>query len=424
MTEILIILLLVAINGFFSLSEVALISARKTALQTDAKNGSRAARAALTLQDNPDMYLSTCQIGITVVSILTGIYSGAELSDAFAALLASWGLGAAVARSVAQTIIVIVATYLQVELGELFPKRVGLDIADSLARRVGPFMLALARITKPLVVFLTWNNNVLSALCRLKPEQEGVTEAEVKSIIKQSARSGAVQEVEQDIMERALFLGDSKVASLMTRRANLVTLDAGLSREEAVGLVREKSFANYPVSDGSPENVIGIVSLKDLLPAIAAPEWNLRAVVTEPTYLPESMTVYKALEIFKRDRRNCGLVFDEFGQTSGLIALKDILEGLVGNTPEPDELPDIQEMDGGEGWEVSGACPFYDFLTHFDLEDEYTREFSTVSGLLLSVLRRIPQRGEAIEWKGLTLKVAAMDGARIEKLIVTRTPDA
>ena len=419
MTEIIIILILVAINGFFSLSEVALISARKLKLQTDAKNGSRAAKAALLLQENPDMYLSTCQIGITVVSILTGIYSGKQLAGDFAALLEGMGMGTTLASTVSQTIIVIVATYLQVELGELFPKRVGLDIADKLARAVGPFMLFLAKVTKPIVVFLTWNNNILSKMFGLKPQDMRVTEAEVKSIIEEGARSGEVQEMEQDIMERALFLGDQRVVSLMTHRTDLVTLDVNMTQEEVLKVLSENSFANYPIVDGSIEQTIGIISLKDLVLIIGKEDFNLRDIIEEPTYIPESMTVYKALGELKLAHRNCGLVFDEFGSLSGIIALKDIMEGLVGSIDEPNETPDIIERQDKQSWVVSGQCLFYDFLAYFDMENEYTQEFSTVGGLVLEQLEHIPHVGERLFWNKFCIQVVEMDETRIEKVVVT-----
>lgn len=419
MTEIIIILILVAINGFFSLSEVALISARKLSLQTDAKNGSKAAKAALLLQDNPDMYLSTCQIGITVVSILTGIYSGKQLAGDFAALLEDIGMAQAVASTVSQTIIVIVATYLQVELGELFPKRVGLDIADKLARAVGPFMLFLAKITKPIVAFLTWNNNVLSWMFGLKPQDSRVTEAEIKSIIEEGTRSGEVQEVEQDIMERALFLGDQRVVSLMTHRTDLVALDVNMTQAEVLKVLTEHSFANYPVVNGTIEQTLGIISLKDLVLIIGKEDFNLKDIIQEPTYIPESMTVYKALAELKLAHHNCGLVFDEFGSLSGIIALKDIMEGLVGSIDEPNEMPDIIERQDKKSWVVSGQCLFYDFLAYFDMENEYSREFSTVGGLVLDQLEHIPHVGERLLWNNFCIQVVEMDETRIEKVVVT-----
>ena len=417
MTEAFVIFILVLINGFFSLAEVALISARRTKLQSDARAGSRAAKAALELQDDPDKYLSTCQIGITVVSILTGIYSSEALAGGFALWLAGMGIPAAIAPLVSKTVIVIVATYLQVELGEIFPKRIGLDLADRLARAVAPTMLFLAAATKPVVWLLSKNTELLIKVFRLEAQDTKVTEAEVKSVIEESTRAGELKAVEQDIMERALYLGDQTVDGLMTHRIDLVTLDVSMGSAEVEAILSENSFANYPVVDGSLAETLGIVSLKDLVLIIGKEDFNLRNVVQEPTYLTENMSVYGALAELKKDHKNCGLVIDEFGEVCGLLALKDILEGLVGSIDDDGQQPDIIERADGKSWVVSGQCAVYDFLAFFDKEDLYQNEYTTIGGLFLTELEHIPLSGEHIHWQGFDMPVVEMDGARIDKIV-------
>lgn len=422
MNDILIIFLLVFLNGFFSLSEVALISARRSRLQGLAKAGNTAAIKAIKLQENPDLFLSTCQIGITVVSILTGIYSGERLADDFAALLQDWGVQANYAPTTSKTIIVIIATYLQVELGELFPKRVGIDLADSIALRVSSLMMFLAVISKPIVWFLSKNNLVLSKAFRLRAQDQRVTEEEVKSIIEEGTRSGEVQEVEQDIMERVLVLGDRRVESLMTHRSDLVTLDADMTSAEVEAVINDEPYANYPVIDGSLDELVGIISLKQLVLIIRTENFSLRKACTPPLYFPESMTAYKALEEFKLQHANCAIICDEFGSPVGILALKDILEALVGSIDEPQEQPDIIERADHESWIVSGQCPFYDFLEYFDAEDYFTDDFSTLGGLILEELEHIPHVNEIIEWKEFTLQIVEMDDMRIDKVLVKRKP--
>lgn len=420
MTELFVILILVFINGFFSLAEVALISARRSKLQSDARAGSRAAKAAIELQDNPDKYLSTCQIGITVVSILTGIYSSEALAGDFAHWLEQLGLSASFAPLVSKTIIVIVATYLQVELGEIFPKRIGLDLADKLARAVSQFMLFLAAATKPAVWLLSKNTELLIKIFRLKAEDSHVTEAEVKSVIEEGTRSGELAEMEQDIMERALYLGDQNVAGIMTHRSDLVTLDISMKSYEVERVLAETPYANYPIVEGSLSTTIGLASLKDLVLIIGKENFDLRKVAQEPTFLTESMSVYKALSELKKNHKNCGLVIDEFGEVCGLLALKDILEGLVGSIDDDGQTPDIILRSDGESWVVSGQCAVYDFLAFFDQEELYTPELTTISGLFLEELEHIPQSGEQIEWKGFSLQVVEMDDARIDKVVVKK----
>ena len=418
MFDLIIILILVAINGFFSLSEVALISARRTRLQSEAKAGSRAARMALDLMNDPDKFLSTAQIGITIVSILTGLYSGEALADDFASVLEGWGISASVAPSLAKTIIVVFATYLQCELGELFPKRIGIDLADASARMSAPLMTFFAHLSFPFVWLLSHNTELLIKIFRLHRDDAHVTEEEIKSVIQEGTEAGEVQEVEQDIMERALVLGDRKIESLMTHRSELVTLDVKMTSAEVERVLRETPFAAYPVVADSLDNVEGIVTLKELVFHLGKPDFSLKSVMQKPIYFPENMTVYKALEQLKSRRLNRALVCDEFGLVQGIISLKDILEGLVGSIDEPTEEPDIVARADGRSWIVRGQCPFYDFLAHFDKEDLYTTEFSTVGGLILDRLEHIPHEGETLTWNTLRFRILKMDDTRIDSVLV------
>lgn len=418
MFDLLIILILVAFNGFFSLSEVALISARRSRLQAEAKAGSRAARMALELMDDPDKFLSTAQIGITVVSILTGLYSGETLADDFAAVLTGWGLSADVAPAISKTIIVVFATYLQCELGELFPKRIGIDMADTTARLTAPLMMFFARLSFPAVWFLSHNTEWLIRIFHLHRDETHVTEEEIKSVIQEGTKAGEVQAVEQDIMERALVMGDRKVESLMTHRADLVTLDINMTAGEVEKVLRDSPFAAYPVVGENLDDVQGMVTLKELVLHLGKPNFTLRKIMQKPVYFPENMTVYKALEQLKSKRLNRALVCDEFGLVQGIISLKDILEGLVGSIDEPTEEPDIVQRADGCSWVVRGQCPFYDFLAHFDKEDSYTTDFSTVGGLILELLEHIPHEGERLTWNGLNFRILRMDDTRIDSVLV------
>lgn len=420
--DIIIILILVAFNGFFSLSEVALISARRPRLMQDAKKGNRSARIALKLMDDPDTFLGTAQVGITIVSILTGIYSGETLSDDFASLLESWGFNPSIAPGLAQTIIVIVATYLQVELGELFPKRVAIDVADAMAKYTAIPMMLLSQIGKPIIWFLTKNTDFLTWLLRLKPQDSKVTEEEVKSVISESAKSGEVKEVEQDIMERTLVLGDLRVEALMTHRADLETLDVKMTSDEVKYALHQHPHTAYPVVDGSMDEVVGIVTLKELVQHLHQDTFSLRDIAVSPVYFPDNMTVYKALERLKNIPLGRALVCDEFGSLQGMISLRDIMEGLVGSIDEPEELPDIIVRSDRESWVVSGQCLFYDFLAYFDAEDLYDNEFTTVGGLILDQLEHIPTRGERLTWESFDFQIVEMDGTRIDKIVVRNHP--
>lgn len=418
MTDIIIILVLILLNGFFSLGEVALISARKNRMEAMAKEGSRSAASALKLMNDPDRFLSTAQVGITIVAILTGLFSGEEFAGKFGQVLISMGMDQTYAQPVAQVIILVVVTYLSCELGELFPKKIGIDRAESMAKLTAPLMTFFSQISMPVVWLLSKNTEFIARCFHLDPEEHGVTEEEIKSIIQEGTDAGEVQEVEQDIMERALALGDQTVEQLMTHRSDIVFLDAAMTAEEVRKIVTEETYAAYPVIGDDPDEVIGLVTVKDLVSHLWQPKFSLRKVLHKPLYFPENMTVYKALEELKRNKFNRALVVDEFGSVQGIIVLRDIMEGLVGQIPDEDETMDIIENADHKSWNVSGQCLFYDFLAFFDEEDLYTPDFTTVGGLILDELERIPQAGEKLSWKSFDFRIVRMDGTRIDTLLV------
>lgn len=423
MEHIIIIFVLVLFNAFFSLSEVALISARKNRLKLDAQAGNKSAKMALKLREDPDLFLSTAQIGITIVSILTGIYTSAELADDVANIIAEYGVSYQKALIMAQTLILIVATYLQCELGELFPKRVGIDMADSMARWCAAPMIFFSRLMKPFVWFLSVNTEALIKIFNLQKEDNHVTEDEIKSVIQEGMESGEVDQVEQDIMERTLALGNQRISSLMTYRTDIVTLDVNMTVSAIEEVIQKAPFVTYPVVDGDIENVLGLVTLKDIVTRMNKPGFSLRDNMLQPLYLPENITVYKALEHLKRSHYHVALICDEFGAVEGIITFRDIFEGLVGNITEQSEEPDIIERKDKVSWVVSGQCSFFDFLAYFDETVNFDADFNTVAGLLLTLLDHIPQIGEECEWHTFHFRIVQMDGNRIDKIVVFRVPE-
>lgn len=423
MKESIIILLLILLNGIFSLAEIALISARKSKLTADAKRGSRSAQRALDMANEPDRFLSTVQIGITLIGILTGLYSGDVLAADFATILVGWGLPATYAQPVAQSLIVVFVTYLSIVLGELVPKRIGLTLADRAAKLLAPPMHVLSVVAKPFVWLLSQSTVLIVKLTGLRESDNRVTEEEIKSMIQEGAEAGEVQEVEQDIMERVLVMGDLKVSSIMTYRKELVCLDIHMDASAVREIIHNDLYEAYPVIDGSLEQVQGIVTLKSLIVALDRPDFSWDSVIAQPLYLPENMTVYKALELLKEHKTGRALVCDEYGSTQGIVTAKDILEGLVGEVGDTaeDEAPYIVERKDGQGWLVDGQCPLYEFLTHFDCEDlnATAPNCNTLAGLLLDLLGHIPEAGERIRWHHFHLEIVDMDGVRIDKILVT-----
>lgn len=422
MSEIFIIIGLIVLNGVFALSEIALISARKSRLGSDAKKGSRAAGTALKLAEEPDRFLSTIQIGITLIGILTGIYSGSRIAADLGGWLVGLGMSQSYAPALSQTLIVVAVTYLTLVFGELLPKRIGLCVAEGAAKVVARPMLLLSRVAAPFVWLLSGSTSFLFHVLGIKDKETKVTEEEIKSIVKEGTEDGEVQPVEHDIVQRVFMLGDLEVDAIMTPRNELVWLNSSMTAEQVREIIAKDLFAVYPVADGDLDHVKGVVSLKKLFFALDHSGFNLDELVTPATFFYESMDVYKALEQMKTQHVSCGLVCDEFGSCIGIVTLKDIMEGLVGNMPgETETEPLILPRTVGDGWFVDGQCPVYDFLKYFNAEDLYeNEEYNTVAGLCIHNLEHIPVCGEQFEWRVFKFEVVDMDGARIDKLLVTK----
>lgn len=421
MKEILIIVLLILLNGVFSMSEIALISARKTKLSNDAKRGSKTAAAALKLANEPDRFLSTVQIGITLIGILTGLYSGDALARGVGNVFVRWGLSATYAYGVAQTLIVVIVTYLSIVIGELVPKRIGLNRADGVARAVARPMQMLSVVAMPFVWVLSKSTALLARGLGVAESDNKVTEEEIKSMIQEGTESGEVQEVEQDIVERVFVLGDQRISSIMTCRKDLVCMDIAMSSDEIRDIIAQELHEAYPVVVGDMDEVRGFVTLKDLVLTLGREDFDFTSVVHPAVYFPENMTVYKALEELRSRKVGRALVCDEFGCLQGIVTLRDILEGLVGSIGDAQSQPYIVPRHDNNSWLVDGMCPFYDFLAYFECENLYRpSNYATIGGLMLNLLEHIPVAGERVEWNGFVLEIADMDGARIDKVLVTK----
>ena len=425
MNEIVIIIGLILLNGMFSMSEVAMISARKSRLSTEAKKGSKAAQKALDLSGNPDRFLSTVQIGITLIGILTGIYSGNQIAVDLTEVLKSCGMSAAYASVLAQAIIVVLVAYLTIVFGELVPKRIGLSVAESVAKLMARPMNILAIIASPFVWLLSKSTEIIFNLLGIKEEEGKVTEEEIKSIIKEGAEEGAVEPVEQNIMQRVFLLGDLKIGSIMTHKNDVVWLDTAMTAEDVKEVLNHDLYESYPVADGDLDHVKGMVWLKDLVMRLNEENFNLGGLTRDAVYFHEGMSIYKVLEQMKVKKISRALICDEFGDFVGLVTLKDIFEGLVGNMDNEEDEPEIIKRANNGGWLVDGQCSLYDLLCYFDCSDLYETSggYHTLAGLILDRLQRIPRSGDTMEWNGFAFEIMDMDGARIDKVLVTRNAD-
>ena len=422
MNQIIIIIGLILLNGIFSMSEIAILSARRTKLEKDSEKGNKGAQTVIKLASDPDIFLSTIQIGITLIGILTGMFSGDALANDFGHILTKIGVSASIAPQIAQITILIIVTYLTLVLGELVPKRIGIAAADRIARIMARPVYWLSVITKPAVWLLAKSTSLLVAISGIKKEENKVTEEEIKSMIQEGIEGGEVQKVEQDIMERVLLMGDMKVRAIMTHRSDITWIDVNASATDVEYLIHRNLHDYYPVADKSLDKIIGFVSLKNIIKTISNDDFSIPNITQPATAFHEEMSLYNGLELLKEEGHiGCALVYDEFGNCQGIITLRDILEGLIGIiNSEHNEPQIIARKDGG--WLIDGQCTFYDFIVYFELEDDSSdTDYNTVSGLILSHLDAMPQSGTIVTWRNFKLEVVDMDGARIDKVLVTKT---
>jgi putative hemolysin len=419
--EILIILFLILLNGVFSMSEIALISARKNRLETAAKKGNTNAKVALDLANSPNKFLSTVQIGITLIGILTGIYSGDKITEDVKLFVEGFEGLKPYAHSLSVGIVVVVLTFFSLVLGELLPKRIGLNYPEAIAKAVAVPMKMVSIVTMPFIWMLTVSTDFILDVFNIKPTADGkVTEEEIKAIIKEGTEGGEVQEIEQDIVERVFHIGDRKVNSLMTHRKSIVYLSYEDTIEELKAKVLDELHSVYPVCVENLDDVVGVVLLKDLFTAFEKKgTFDLKTITKEPVYLIEHTSAYKALENFKKSKVHYALVTDEYGVFQGIITLNDILEALVGDAADfyEDEFKLIAREDGT--WLVDGHYSLHDFLTYFDMDDlinDY--DVTTVSGLIMTELGNIPKTGEKLIWNKFEIEVIDMDGVKIDKVLV------
>lgn len=420
MTEILIIFGLILVNGLFSMAEIALISARKTRLELQAHKGDARAKEALKLSNHPDNFLSTVQIGITLIGILTGIFSGEKLRDDLVTFLQAQDIRSDYAGTLATTIIVIIVTYFTLIFGELLPKRIGLSKPESIAKFMAAPMRWISLITYPFIWLLSTSTRLLLTLFGIKKNDAMVTEEEIKAIISEGTEHGAIEETEQQIIERVFHLGDRNITSLMTHRSDIVWFDTSALVGEIKPKLHEVVHSTYPVCEGTIDNIKGIITIKDVL--LADDATSLTALMRPALYVPENNSVYKVLEKFKASQFNSCFIVNEYGSLEGMMTLNDILEAIVGDIAPTDE-DDYEIVKREDGtYLVDAQIPFYDFLSYFDSTDyleEEEQQFNTLAGFILHQLEAIPKTGDRLEWKVFTLEIIDMDAQRIDKVLVT-----
>ncbi|HIH02777.1 MAG TPA: HlyC/CorC family transporter [Methanoregulaceae archaeon] len=426
LVEVAIILVLIALNGLFAMSEFAIVSAKKARLQQRADSGDPGAAVALELANEPTRFLSTIQIGITLVGIVAGAIGGITVGKGLAAYFTEFPCLAPYSELLSITLVVLVITYLTLIFGELVPKRVALNNAEGIATRVARPMRILSYAAAPLVFVLSRSTDAVLKVVRVKASTEPpVTEEEVKIMLEAGTEAGVFEEAERSMVEGVFDLGDRRVESVMTPRPDIIALDLDDPDEENLKRMILSGRSNVPAYEGNLDTIVGMVSVKSVLARlVSGGRPDIRGSVAKPMFVPETLPVLKLLESFKQSGVHVALVTDEYGSIQGIVTLHDILETIVGDVPsygEPAELPIVAREDGS--WLVDGSTPvddIRDVISAGFFPGEEEGHYRTLAGLLMYLLNRIPVTGDTVESTGLRFEVVDMDGKRVDKVLVTR----
>ena len=431
--EILIILVLIIANGVFSMSEMAIVSARKVRLQQLANQGDIKAKAALKLAESPNHFLSTVQVGISLIGILTGAFGGATIANRLAIYVKLVPFLAPYSEPLSFGIVVLLITYLSLIVGELVPKRLALNNPERIASIVAIPMQALSAITSPMVYLLSASTDLILRLLGITASTEPqVTEEEIKILIEQGTEAGTFEEAEQDMVERVFRLGDRPVSYLMTPRPDIVWLDLDDSAEENRQKMVDSAYSRYPVCQGGLDNVLGVMPVTDLLArSFRGEPLDLTVGLRQPVFVPESTRGLKVLELFKQTITHMALVVDEYGVIQGLVTLNDIMSEIVGDVPSTDGQDQPQAVQREDGsWLLDGMLPVEEFLELFGMEEwesEESGSYQTLGGFVITHLGRIPAAADHFEWQSMRIEVMDMDGNRVDKVLVvpkgSKSPD-
>lgn len=426
--EVIIIFFLIFANAFFAMSEMAIVSARKLRLQQRAEKGDSGARKALDLANSPNSFLSTVQIGITLIGILAGAFGGATIAKSIAAYLNRFHFMQPYSEVLGVGLVVLSITYLSLVLGELVPKRLALSHSETIAASIAPWMGVIAKITLPFARLLSLSTDLVLKLFRIRtPTEMPVTEEEIKLMIKQGTQVGVLERTEQELIERIFRLNDRPVNAIMTPRPEVIWLEADESYQDICTTITDKGYSYFPVAHGSLEDIIGVVKARDLLAqSLDGATIDMHSVLRPAVFVPESMSALEVLDHFKKQRAHVALVVDEYGGFQGLVTLDDIMAAIVGEIPLPGENvePEIVQREDGS-WFIDGRLiidQVKELLAIDHLPDEGAGYYHTLGGFVMTYLGRIPTSGDYFDWAGYRFEVVDMDGRRVDKVWVSRIP--
>ncbi len=423
--EFIIILILLVLNGVFAMYEIALVSSSKARLETLAGKGSKSAREVLRQLDEPEKFLSTIQIGITLIGIVSGAFGGVAIADDITPLFAKIPAVSAYASDLAMVLTVAVITYLSLIVGELVPKSIALSNPERYAIMFSPAMKMLTVLSYPFVWFLSISTRVLNRFIGLKSEERPMTQEELKMILHQSSEQGVINKEETEMLRDVFRFSDKRVNELMTHRKDLIVLHAEDTQEEVLHIIEEENFSNYLLVDNDKDEVLGVVSVKDITLLIGNHKpFHLDQIARQAMFIPESLYARKALELFKQTKNKFAVVVNEYGGTEGIITLHDLAETVFGDILEENEIEEeeiVIRQDGSMLVEASmNIGDFMDEMAILSYEDIDSEDFTTLGGLAMFLIGRIPRTGDTFSYQNIDFEVVDMDGGRVDKLLVNK----
>lgn len=422
--EIAIVVVLIVLHGFLVLGEIALLTSKRSRLEGEKLKGSHNAAIAVSLLDNIDNYLSAMQIGITLISIVEGAYAGVAIGHQLEPLISRIPAAAPYAEQISISIVVTLITYFSLIVGELAPKYIAIQYAESLAIAFAPVMNFITKITGPVSAMLSWSTKLFMRMLFIKPnDQQSISEDEIKVMVKLANQQGVLETKESEFIQNILRFADRDAYTIMTHRNEVEWLDIKSDPEENDRIIRESGFTKFLLCDDDIENIIGVVKLRDYIEAHKHPNFDLRSIATPPLYIPETMNALKILERFRKERNYFAVVVDEYGSTQGIITLHDLTENIFGALPDVDDAEEpaiVQREDGS--LLVDGMIPIDELretinLQSFDLEDA---DYSTLAGFILYKLSEIPQIGDVMEAEGYRFEIVDMDKSKIDRVLISK----
>jgi putative hemolysin len=424
--DLLFVFCLIILNGILAMTELAVVSSRRSKLQAQANNGNKGAKIALELKDDPSKFLSTVQIGITMIGIFSGAFSGVTIAGPLGDYLTfTFPALTTYGDDLAIVLVVTVITYLSLVIGELVPKQIALRYADSAAIAIAVPIYWLSRITRPLVLLLDASNKLVLTLLSVKVGGDSpVSAEEVKAVIAEGTEAGALEPEEKQMLDRVMRLDNIGVKHVMTHRRDMIWLEVNEPSDSVLEKVRTSRHTRYPVCRDSVENLLGILVVKDLLLQLSVQDnFDLQNILYQPMHLPDTATILEALEQFKRSTATMAIVVNEYGGLEGIVTLKDMMEAIVGTLPEPAHREDYQGVQRNDGsWLLDGGLSIHEAeeMLGISTTEDGSESYTTVAGLMLDHFGHIPREGDEIIWQGLRFEVIDMDNNRIDKVLVSQ----